>query len=126
MQLKNALLCLSAVFIVSNTFAQDQIYKRNGEVIEGKVTEVGTRTISYKKTDNPDGPNYVIDKMMVDKVEYENGTTENMGDDMHKQAMDMMNKLSLANSHYPNNIISLSPLQIMDRGIGIMVSYERV
>lgn len=126
MNLKTCILGLSALFIFSIAKAQDHIYKRNGDVIAGKVTEIGTKTISYKKANNTSGPNYVIDKMQVEKIEYENGTVETVSDEFRRPGMGMGANIGASNKNYGNNVLALSPLQITDRGVGILVSYERV
>ena len=56
--------------------AQDKIYKKSGEVIEAKVTEVGANEIKYKAFANLNGPNYVINKQQVIKIVYQAGNTE--------------------------------------------------
>lgn len=132
MNLKSTLICATALLLGSTTYAQDKIYKRNGAVIEGKVEEIGTRTISYKKADNLEGPNYVIDKGDVDQVVYENGQEEVFGDargprgprrpGMHSDR----ERVNTSSKKYGNNIIAASPMQIMDKGIGFGLSYERV
>lgn len=130
MNLKTCLLGLSALLIISNASAQDEIRKRNGDVIEGKVIEIGTKTISYKKANNPDGPNYVIEKAQVEKITYENGTEESVNEDMGMRrpghGMGVGTSMGSSNKHYGNNIIALSPMQVMDKGVGMMLSYERV
>lgn len=65
----------------STLFSQDQIIKRNSQVIKAKVIEVGTSEIKYKLPDNIDGPLYAIDKNQVIKIIYENGHTDNFTTD---------------------------------------------
>ena len=129
MNIKSILLASIAAAICSSASAQDKMYKRNGDVIEGKVVEVGTKTISYKKADNPDGPNYVIEKGYIDRIEYQNGTEEYVGDDRHRMMHhdDMEeNERKRPKVHYRNNIIAIAPLQVTDAGVGVGLSYERV
>ena len=73
------LLKITAVLLFSSTLvatAQDKVYKRNGEVLETKVVEIGETEIKYKVFANLDGPNYVLAKNLVLKITYQNGTTE--------------------------------------------------
>ncbi|MBS1780513.1 MAG: hypothetical protein JST70_14380 [Bacteroidetes bacterium] len=127
MNIKSILLASVAAAICSTASAQDKIYKRSGDVIEGKIIEVGTKTISYKKADNPDGPNYVIEKGNIDRIEYQNGTEEYVDDRrrmMHHDEEETERKRPKV--HYGNNIIAIAPLQVTDAGVGVGLSYERV
>lgn len=56
--------------------SQDLIIKTNGDSIKAKITEVGTIGISFKKTDFPDGPTFVVSKSEILMVKYSNGKTE--------------------------------------------------
>jgi hypothetical protein len=58
------------------SFGQDVIVKTNGEEIQAKVFEISTNEIKYKRFDNPEGPNYVIDKKQVFMIKYENGNKD--------------------------------------------------
>ncbi|MGZ3867221.1 MAG: hypothetical protein ACXVC6_00950 [Bacteroidia bacterium] len=71
------LLITSLILIFSfATFAQDTLFKRNGEVILGKVTEINKTDIKYKKNNNPDGPTYSIGIDDVTMIEYKNGSKD--------------------------------------------------
>src|SRR5678810_1097322 len=54
--------------------AQDRIIKLNKSEINGKVSEIGSSEIKYKK--DPDGPLYAIKKNEVYKIVFENGKEE--------------------------------------------------
>ena len=56
--------------------AQDTITTTKKMLIYGKVAEVGTSEIKYKKPDNLDGPSYTILKTEVFTIKYQNGTLE--------------------------------------------------
>lgn len=58
--------------------AQDLIIFKNGTLQNAKVLEVGTNNVVYKKADNPDGPNYVAEKMEISVIEYANGSRDVM------------------------------------------------
>jgi len=137
MNLKNCFLLIPALVIAGTASAQDKIYKRNGDVIDGKVKEVTTKEIIYKKSDNPDGPSYRISKSAVDKVEYKNGSADEFGDEeasTDDERMDRRERMrrphpemrERKNAHYGNNILAISPLQITEKGIGVGLSYEAV
>jgi hypothetical protein len=62
--------------IWQNVSAQDKIYKTNGEIIEVKVTEVGTNEIKYHLYQAKNGPIYILQKLDISKIEYEDGRKE--------------------------------------------------
>ncbi len=59
--------------------AQDTLYLKNGNFISAKVIEIGTQEIKYKKTQNIDGPVYVINKTDVAMIEYASGYKDIFG-----------------------------------------------
>ena len=64
--------------------AQDLIVKKDGTVIQSKVTKVGTTEVEYKKWSNQDGPQYSIAVADILAINYQNGekeTFENVGAD---------------------------------------------
>jgi hypothetical protein len=69
---------LVLTFIVFSLFAkaQDKIFKKGGEVVDAKITEVGTAEIKYKIYKDIDGPVYTIEKDRIIKVVYQSGRTE--------------------------------------------------
>jgi hypothetical protein len=58
---------------ISNLHAQDKIVKRNGEIIECKVTEVGTSEIKYSLAEYDSKVQFSIEKKLVDKIVFGNG-----------------------------------------------------
>ena len=54
----------------------DVIILTNGEIIHGKVVEVGIELIRYQRTDIPDGPVYEIFRSEVFAISYRNQVTE--------------------------------------------------
>ena len=69
-------LLLMAILICAKAFAQDKIYKKNGDVINVKVLEVGESEIKYKLFNDSVGPIYSVDKDRLKKTVYENGREE--------------------------------------------------
>lgn len=53
--------------------AQDVIVKKDGSTIICRVVEINQTNVVYKKWSNQQGPNYVIAKVEVASVNYENG-----------------------------------------------------
>jgi hypothetical protein len=129
-----SLKALLVALLVTTTFsvsAQDKIYKNNGDVIPGKVKKVSPRTISYKRQDNPDGPDYTIGRNEVSMIEYENGSKEFMKrgplpGGRQIPGRDGAPKPPVTSADYGMNIISVSPICINEAGIGIGLAYERM
>jgi hypothetical protein len=58
--------------------AFDVMVLNNGEIIYGKVVEVGQHLVRYKRTDIPDGPIYELLKSDIYAISYRNQLTEYM------------------------------------------------
>jgi len=74
--MKKILTVFTLFIFCTFAMAQDKIYKKDKEVIEAKIFEVGSGEIKYKIYKDPDGPVYTMDKDLISKVVYENGRTE--------------------------------------------------
>jgi hypothetical protein len=61
---------------LSSALAQDKIYKKGGEVLEVKITEIGVDEIKYKIFNDKDGPTYTVEKDRIIKIIYQNGRVE--------------------------------------------------
>ncbi|MCD6011271.1 MAG: hypothetical protein K0Q79_1133 [Flavipsychrobacter sp.] len=112
-----------------SAYAQDKIHKRDGEVIDAKVKNVGTKTITYSRFDNQSGPEYTILKHDVLKIKYEGGSEEafeSMGRHRGPSRMwDASDGNGMAKVNYGRNLIALAPLQFTDNGLGFSLSYNR-
>ena len=64
------LLCMAAMQ------AQDLITLRDGTDIEAKVLQVSPDEIKYKRTDNPDGPEFFLPTADVLLIRYANGANQ--------------------------------------------------
>jgi hypothetical protein len=53
--------------------AEDIIYMINGTQQKAVVLEINTDEIKYRKSENPDGPVYIVKKSEVQMIEYTNG-----------------------------------------------------
>jgi hypothetical protein len=73
---KISLTIIFSIFILSVCFSQDIITLKSGEQIKAKVTEVGITEIKYKRSDNLNGPAYVVAKSDITGIRYENGATD--------------------------------------------------
>src|SRR3989344_2776685 len=60
--------------------SQDLIVRAKGDTIMAKVIEVGTNTVSYKKSSMPDGPTFVVDKKEIIFIKYSNGEVQDFFD----------------------------------------------
>ena len=73
-----AAMCMSGYYVS----AQDFIVKKDGSVIQAKVTKIGTSEVEYKKWSNQNGPQYSIAVADILAINYQNGekeTFENVG-----------------------------------------------
>ncbi len=77
MKIKTTILSIFIAFVgimISNSAkAQDTIVKTNGEVIYGKVLEVGTNGVSYKKAPIRESTTYVDNKKDIAYIRFHNG-----------------------------------------------------
>ncbi|MGZ3863675.1 MAG: hypothetical protein ACXVPN_09650 [Bacteroidia bacterium] len=64
------------VIICANIRAQDKIVKTNGDTLSGKVMEIGTNAISFKKASIPNGPIFTELKSEILMIIFANGTVE--------------------------------------------------
>lgn len=137
MSLKKVLLTLICLVAFISSYAQDKIYKKNGDVIEAKVTSVNLKNISYKRADNLSGPEYTIYKKDVDKIVYENGSKDEFDEEEDNTETRRMppspfrnHKAAPNESKYGKNIIAVAPLQLtndnIQGGVGFSLSYERM
>ena len=74
---KYVVFLVGSILLAGQVRAQDLIVLKDGATVSGKVCEVTSTEIKYKKISNPDGPLYSIDKSRVLAVNYKNGEKEN-------------------------------------------------
>lgn len=68
--------CALFFFGSSNCDAQDRIVFKSGEEVNAKVSRIGIDNVTYKTADNLDGPEYVIPKLEIFMIVYENGNKD--------------------------------------------------
>ncbi|MDB5121199.1 MAG: hypothetical protein JWN56_2417 [Sphingobacteriales bacterium] len=73
---RNLYLVLVVTLFSLRCFAQDKIYKKNGDVVEAKVIEIGESEIKYKIFTDQEGPTYSVDKDRLTKIIYQSGREE--------------------------------------------------
>jgi hypothetical protein len=74
--MKNILLSFIFIFVIRIAKSQDIILMKNGDEVKSKVLEINDNIIKYKKTENPDGPAYSVQKTDVLMIKYANGTKD--------------------------------------------------
>ncbi|MCC7301812.1 MAG: hypothetical protein IT233_04130 [Bacteroidia bacterium] len=79
-------------FLFLFSFSQDKIVLHSGEVLYGKVEEVGISEVKYRKQDNLTGPVYVISKTDIHAIHYENGTKDEFAGKQEKKDDDYVKK----------------------------------
>jgi len=118
-----------AVAIFGTSYGQDKIYKRTGDVVDAKIKSVGTKTITYLRFDNQTGPEYTILKAEVEKIKYQNGSEDEFpaGRRQHVAQGDAGGEEKGTNKKLDGNpnVISVSPMQFTENGLGFGLSYER-
>ena len=72
-KIKLSLIVLTLFMICQSIKAQDLIIRTTGDTIKGKITEIGTNAISYKKFDNPKGPTFVENKSNIVMIKLASG-----------------------------------------------------
>ena len=74
--MKNYFLLFFALLFSAFLFGQDTIYKRGGDIVIAKITELTPSEIKYKRFDFQDGPTYIELKSNIEWVKYSNGLKE--------------------------------------------------
>lgn len=73
---------LTAFLLLSGAIvAQDKVYRKNGQILNVKVIEIGSTEIKYRTADNPDLI-YVLERDRINKIQYENGRIESFVPDL--------------------------------------------
>lgn len=76
------------IFFFSSAYtvsAQDKIITKDAQTINGTVVEVNPYDIKYKRTDNPEGPTFVLKKSEIATIIYGNGSIEVFNEDEPEQ-----------------------------------------
>lgn len=60
----------------TNCFGQDTIIKNNGTKFSGKVLEITSSEVRYKKSGNFEGPTYIENILDLSSINYSNGTKD--------------------------------------------------
>ena len=76
--LKIVLLSGVLLFFISQSYAQDRVYKTDGTVLVGKVTEITPTQVRFIQKDRPEGLVYYLRTSQLDSIVYSNGTKDLM------------------------------------------------
>lgn len=82
MNKKLSILVLTIIIAVIYCKAQDVIVKKDGSTIISKVLEIDDTNVKYKKYSNLKGPLYVIKKVEILSINYQNGEIEKFDDNV--------------------------------------------
>lgn len=129
MKLKIPLLAIAATLAFNSSFAQDILYKNDGNNEEVKIIEVGTRTVIYKKWNNQDGPDFIISKNEIYKIKFKNGDEEMFAKSTprHGGINTIKIREKRSNDVYGNNILTVSPVHMTNTSAtGFGIGYEHV
>lgn len=75
--MRNQILFITLFLLCSKTFfSQDLLIKKDSSKLEVKLLEVNPKTLKFKLYSNLNGPDYIIDKMEVALIIYQNGIQE--------------------------------------------------
>lgn len=121
-------LVLVAASILSEGMAQDIIYKKDGQKIEGKVVEVSSEYITFKKASNLEGPNYKLPASEILMITYENGTHEIINQDpviveRKPRRFETEDSVEFTKS-YGKNVVSMDFFQLIQSNFAF--TYERI
>jgi len=61
------------ISLTSGLKAQDTIVLKNGSQIIAKIAEIRPDGIKYKVQENPEGPDYILEKFKVHEIRFHNG-----------------------------------------------------
>jgi len=77
------LICLFLLLVgFSVVNAQDKIFKRDGKILDVKVTEVGLAEVKYRVPKDSIGPIYTLEKSKILKIVYAGGREETFRSDL--------------------------------------------
>lgn len=97
--------------------AQDVITLQNGQSVTGKVAEVGINEIRYYRSNNADGPVYVLSKSDVAQITYNNKTTD-VFSNVNPQVTTVPSQQAPVVVTQPQTVIVQQPVRGYNNGYG--------
>ena len=76
--MKKVLILLIAMIVALGAMAQDVIVKKDGSTVLCKVLEVNNGEVIYKKWNDLNGANYIMDRSMISNINYQNGRQDQL------------------------------------------------
>ncbi len=118
--------------VSTHVFAQDRMYKKNGEIVEINLIRLSPSEITFKRFDRPDGPEYTIPKGDVMKIRYANGSSDVFEENNDRIGVNDEGR-PVAPQHFVDkrsapkdqNIIAVAPIVFTENGHGFGFTYER-
>lgn len=83
--------------------AEDIIVFNSGDIVKATVTEIGQNEVKYKKSSNPQGPTYSVDKSRILSITYENGDIDKFSENDNNNR-----SVALANENTPLCVESIA------------------
>ncbi len=80
-------------FLCNHLSAQDIIIKKSKEEIKAKVFEINPTEVKYFKYENLEGPVYIIPKLDISMIIFENGMKEIISNDYESKPASKHKKL---------------------------------
>lgn len=118
-RMKRIKVAMTALVLSTGCYAQDMIVKKDGSIIQAKVSEIGTSEVKYKKWSNQDGPSYAIVKSDILAITYQNGEKETFEINTARQSNNTesptsLNEMLSRNNSNVINTINNAPFSIND------------
>lgn len=127
---RKSFLLLPCLFLMTFSWAQDQLYKKDNSKVLVKVLEISSTEIKYKLFDNLNGPTYTEYKSSISLIIYENGKHEVVNSEPESTVMyypkySNDTKKSDSIKYYGrSNSISLNFLNFFNNEIGVIYQKE--
>jgi hypothetical protein len=112
------------VCFVTSTNAQDKIFKKNGDIIEGHIKEVGVNLIIYHLNNLENGFDIEVKKQQISRIELASGATiwlEDSPNSENESSFKVRRK-----KYYGRNLVNIVPVKLFDAESGYGFSYERI
>lgn len=79
------------------SFAEDIICFKNGDIVKAEIFEITSSEVKYKKSTNPSGSTYVINKTEILSIQYSNGEIERFNSVENVAAPSASNQVFMSN-----------------------------
>jgi len=121
--MKNFMLTAILGLTIISTYAQDKIFRKNGQKLTVKIIEVGSSDIKYRPIDDPNGPIYVLERERIAKIEFENGRVEKFMTDLKDPEMYKDQLTQAIKINFMGPMLGYSEFTY-EKSLGVGKSYE--